>query len=51
MIVGARWWKSLGYYGDGILFAELSISNLRIQQGRQGEFSAGRFTVWPWLFT
>jgi hypothetical protein len=39
LIVGARWWRSLGYYGDGILFAELSISNLRLQQGRQGEFS------------
>jgi hypothetical protein len=39
LIVGARWWRSLGYYGDGVLFAELSVKNLRLQQGRQGEFS------------
>lgn len=45
LTIGGIWWKSLGYYGEGILFAELSVGSLRLRQGRQGEFQ-GLFNPW-----
>jgi hypothetical protein len=45
LTIGGRWWKSLGYYGEGILFAELSVGGLQLRQGRQGEFQ-GLFSPW-----
>ena len=36
--VGARWWSALGYFGDGILFAEMSVGALKIRRGAAGQF-------------
>ncbi len=38
LILGAKWWKTLNYYGDGVLFADLSVANFPLRQGRAGEF-------------
>jgi hypothetical protein len=45
LAIGGSWWKSLGYYGEGLLFAELSVGSLQLRQGRQGEFQ-GLFNPW-----
>jgi hypothetical protein len=45
LTIGGSWWKSLGYYGEGILFAELSISNLQLREGSRGQFQ-GLFDPW-----
>ena len=45
LTIGGSWWRSLGYHGDGILSAELSVGALKLRQGRQGEF-AGLFNPW-----
>jgi len=36
--VGAAWWKALGYFGDGILFAELNVDALQLQRGAADQF-------------
>jgi len=36
--VGAAWWKALGYFGDGILFAELNVDSLQLQRGAADQF-------------
>jgi Schlafen, AlbA_2 len=36
--VGAAWWKALGYFGDGILFAELNVGSLELQRGAAHQF-------------
>jgi len=36
--VGAAWWKELGYFGDGILFAELNVDALRLHRGAADQF-------------
>jgi hypothetical protein len=36
--VGAAWWKALGYFGDGILFAELNVGPLELQRGAADQF-------------
>lgn len=36
--VGAAWWKTQGYFGDGILFANLSVDALQLQRGAAGQF-------------
>jgi hypothetical protein len=38
LTVGAKWWKSLNYFGDGILLADLSVNNLRLARGSSGQF-------------
>lgn len=45
LTVGGSWWRSVSYYGDAILSAELSVKALKLRQGRQGEF-AGLFNPW-----
>lgn len=45
LTIGGSWWRSVGYYGDGILSAELSVQALKLREGRQGEF-AGLFNPW-----
>lgn len=53
MKITAERWKSLNYYGDGLLFAELSTDTLPLRQGRAGEFSGlfnpagGAFAIGP----
>jgi hypothetical protein len=36
--IGAEWWASLGYFGDGILCADLSVSDLHLVRGSAGQF-------------
>src|SRR5260370_109982 len=36
--VGAAWWKELGYFGDGILFAELNVGALQLWRGAADQF-------------
>ncbi len=51
--IGAQWWKSHGYYGDGILFADLAVQNTPILRGRSGQFESlfnpagGDFAISP----
>jgi hypothetical protein len=45
LTIGGNWWKSLGYYGEGLLFSELSVATLKLRQGRRGEFQ-GLFNPW-----
>jgi hypothetical protein len=51
--VGAGWWKSFNYLGDGVLVAELAVGGLQLRQGRAGEFSGlfrpseGDFAIGP----
>jgi hypothetical protein len=36
--IGAKWWESLNYFGDGVLCAELKVSDLQLRQGSAGQF-------------
>jgi len=36
--IGATWWESVKYFGDGILMAELSVTNLKLLRGRAHQF-------------
>jgi hypothetical protein len=36
--IGAKWWESLNYFGDGVLCAELNVSNLQLRRGSSGQF-------------
>jgi hypothetical protein len=36
--LGAKWWESFQYFGEGLLFAELAPSNLRLARGSSGQF-------------
>jgi hypothetical protein len=45
LTMGGLWWKSMGYFGDGILTAELSVKNLQLLRGSQGQFG-GLFKPW-----
>src|SRR5205085_1385928 len=38
LTVGAKWWKTFNYFGDGILSAELSVGTLRLACGASGQF-------------
>jgi hypothetical protein len=36
--VGAAWWNSQGYFGDGILVAHLNVDALQLQRGAADQF-------------
>jgi hypothetical protein len=36
--LGGIWWKEMGYFGDGILSAELNVRDLRLRRGSQDQF-------------
>lgn len=36
--IAAKWWESLNYYGDGLVFTELKIQNLPVFRGSVGQF-------------
>src|ERR1700690_800702 len=38
LTVGAKWWESLGYFGEGILVARLSVPRLRLARGASHQF-------------
>lgn len=35
------WWKEKGYFGDGLIFADIGTDNLPVSQIRQGAFGRG----------
>jgi hypothetical protein len=37
--VGARWWESLNYYGDGMLIADIDVQGLRLSRGKSNQFT------------
>lgn len=39
--IGANWRRSLGYFGDAILFAELKVDNLPLGRGSSYQFLKG----------
>jgi hypothetical protein len=43
LTVGAKWWESLRYFGDGVLCADLSVPNLQLARGSAGQF-LGQFS-------
>jgi Putative DNA-binding domain len=36
--LGARWWKSFNYFGDGVLSAELNVRGLHLRRGNANQF-------------
>jgi hypothetical protein len=36
--IGAKWWESLNYFGDGVLCTELNVSDLQLRRGSSGQF-------------
>lgn len=36
--IGAKWWKSFGYFGNGILLADLRVNQLQLARGSSGQF-------------
>jgi hypothetical protein len=36
--IGAAWWESFNYFGDGILYAELNVHNINVARGSSGQF-------------
>lgn len=36
--LGAKWWRTFNYFGDGILSAELTVRDLRIRRGKSNQF-------------
>jgi uncharacterized tellurite resistance protein B-like protein len=36
--VAGKWWKTFNYFGDGILFADLSVGTLQPMRGKSGQF-------------
>jgi Putative DNA-binding domain len=57
LTVGAKWWRRLNYFGDGILLAELNVSTLGIARGKSGQFlklfgpGEGDFALRPEVLT
>jgi len=51
--IGGQWWRSHSYYGDGILFAKLTVQDTPILRGRSGQFqgsfnpAGGEFAISP----
>jgi hypothetical protein len=39
LVVCAKWWESLKYFGDGILVAAVNVQNLQIARGASGQFA------------
>ncbi len=37
--VGAKWWQSLNYFGEGILAADMCVLNLPVARGSVGQFT------------
>ncbi len=36
--VGAKWWESLNYFGDGILAARLEVPGIKLARGKSDQF-------------
>jgi schlafen family protein len=36
--LGAKWWKTFNYFGDGILSAELNVRSLHLHRGNANQF-------------
>jgi Putative DNA-binding domain len=39
LVIGAKWWESLKYFGDGILVAVINVQNLQLARGASRQFS------------
>jgi hypothetical protein len=37
--IAAQWWTSFNYFGDGIFFADISVSGLQLARGNANEFT------------
>jgi hypothetical protein len=36
--LSAKWWESLHYFGDGVLYANLRVESLELARGKSGQF-------------
>ncbi len=45
LVVGAKWWESLKYFGDGILVATMNVQNLQVSAW---DIPSVRQTIWSW---
>jgi hypothetical protein len=51
--MGSKWWESLHYFGDGVLYANLRVESLKLARGKSGQFTqlfgpgTGEFALRP----
>jgi hypothetical protein len=38
LTIGAKWWKSYNYFGDGLLVASIGVNSLKLARGKASQF-------------